>query len=123
MGNLGQAQTGTLNSTPKVVALKGSDRNAAIYKVKGSNSTTPLLWSDMVSMSGTTCVIASGTSYNGMDLATYGTVVVTPKSDTGAVRYWVDQNTSTNVVSIKSSGSISNVNFNVLCMLGDHASL
>lgn len=119
---LGQAQTGSRSSLPKVVKVTSDDNLKIMYKNMGNNHTSPFLWADTVTMSGTSVVVASGVKFQGMDLATYGNVTVTPLADPGAVRYWIDKDTANNVVSIQSSATISNVDFDVKIMLGDVSS-
>ena len=46
-------------------------------------------------------------------------VTATPIADPGAVRYWIDKDTSAETVSIKSSAGMSNVDFDVKIMMGN----
>ena len=121
MADLGQSQTGTLRSMPKICAIKGDDNMALIYKNMGNNHAYPFVWSESVTMSGTTHVLmVSGTKFHGISM-TSAKVQVTPVEDTGAVRIWIEKDTSADTVSIKSSASISNIDFDVLYMLGANA--
>jgi len=114
---------GKRKSTPKMTRINGDDNQKAIYRNLGNNHAYPFIWSGTVTHSGTSTDIASSIKFHGYDLATYGTVIITPIEDPGAVRYWVDKNTSTNVVSIKSSGNMNNVDFDVMFMLGEDANI
>ena len=118
-----QAQTGDLRSTPKLTTIKGDDNLCLVYRNMGNNHAYPFIWSDTVTHSGTETVVASGIKFHGMELATCGNIVATPSADVGAaVTYWVDKDTATNVVSIKSSGGdVNNVDFDVIFMLGADA--
>ena len=116
-----QAQTGTLSSTPKLTNIKGDDNMCLVYRNMGNNHAYPFIWSDKITHSGTETLVASGIKFHGLELATDGHITATPASDTGAVRYWVDKNTTTNVVNIKSSAGMSNVDFDVIFMLGADA--
>jgi len=115
---LGKAQTGTRSSTPKITKLSGDDNLKVIYKNMGNNHTVPVIWADTVSMSGTEVTVASGIGWHGMTVASNANVTVTPLGDTGAVRVWIDKDTVNNVVKIKSSSTISNVDFDVKFMMG-----
>lgn len=116
---LGKAQTGSRSSTPKIVRINGDDNLKVVYRSLGNNHQYPFMWGDTITVSGTEAVLASGVKFHGYDLATYGNITATPLSDPGAVRYWIEKNTSTNVVKIKSSGAMSNVDFDVKIMLGE----
>ena len=116
---LGQAQTGSRSSTPKITRINGDDNLKVIYKNMGNNHAYPFVWGDTVTHSGTETVIASGVKWHGIDLATNGNITDTPVSDPGAGRYWIEKNTATKVVIIKSSASMSNVDFDIKCMMGE----
>lgn len=118
-----QAQTGTLSSTPKLTNIKGDDNKALVYRNLGNNHAYPFLWAETVTMSGTEhLLMASGTKFHGMSM-TSAKVQVTPIEDTGAVQIWVEKDTSADTVKIKSSASISNIDFDVLYMLGTDADI
>ena len=118
MAELGKAQTGKRSSTPKICRINADDNMPIIYKNMGNNHTAPVMWGDTVTMSGTEATVASGILIHGLDLATYGIITATPQTDPGAVRYWVERDTSANTLTLKSSASMSNVTFDVLVMLG-----
>lgn len=116
-----QAQTGTLKSTPKLTNIKGDDSMALVFRNMGNNHSYPFLWAETVTMSGTEHVLmVSGTKFHGMSM-TSAKVQVTPIEDPGAVRIWVEKDTSADTVTIKSTGSLTNIDFDVLYMLGTDA--
>ena len=119
MPQLNVGQTGELKSIPKLTNINGDDSAKAIYRNSGNNHSYPLMWASEVTISGTEVVVASGIKWHGFDLATYANVTITPLGDPGANRLWVDKNTSTNVIKIKSSASQSNLHIDVKFMLGD----
>lgn len=119
MPQLNVGQTGELKSIPKLTKINGDDSAKAIYRNSGNNHSYPLMWASEVTISGTEVVVASGIKWHGFDLATYANVTITPLGDPGANRLWVDKNTSTNVIKIKSSASQSNLHIDVKFMLGD----
>jgi hypothetical protein len=108
MPDLGQAQTGSLRSTPKQIKVSASDKTAALFKCMGNNHNVPFEWASQATVaSGTSEVLlASGVKFYDMDLASYATVVATPKSNPGA-QYWVEQNTSTNIIKLIVGSSVS----------------
>jgi len=115
-----QALSGSRRSIPKICRINGDDNTKMIYKNLGNNHAIPFLWSDSFTMvSGTDeIVIASGIKFHGYDLATYGSFTASPMSDVG-YGWWIDKNTTTNVVSIKSSSNAgADIGFDVMFMLG-----
>ena len=98
MAQLGQAQTGTKASTPKVCALKGDDNLKVIWKNMGNNHTYPLLWGSnhTVASGVTTITLASGIKFHGMELATYGNVQASPNWNAGAS--YITKDTAANTV-------------------------
>jgi len=117
MPQLGRAQTGELKGKPGVVAVKADNDSKVIYRSTGKDG-APMLWSEVVVASGIDTVVCSGITINGYDLASMATVVATPTASVGANSWYIDQDATNNVISIKSSGSLANVSFNVLFMLG-----
>lgn len=108
MPDLGQAQTGSLRSTPKQLKLTASDKAAAMFKCMGNNHYVPFEWASQATVaSGTTSVLlASGVKFYDMELASYATVVATPTSDPGD-RYWVEQDTAANTIKLVVGSSVS----------------
>jgi len=120
MAQLGQAQSGSLRSTPKQLNVKASDRYALMFKNYGNNHNAPFIWSGSATVvSGTTvAVLASGIKFYDMELATYGNFVATAKSDPGD-DYWINQDESSNVVKLVVGSAVADdVVFNVQVMLG-----
>jgi hypothetical protein len=119
MPQLNVGQTGSLKSIPKLTKINGDDSAKAIYRNLGNNHAYPFMWASEVMISGTELVVASGIKWHGFDLATYANVTITPLADPGANRLWVEKNTSTNVIKIKSSASQNNLKIDVKFMLGE----
>lgn len=123
MAQLGQAQTGTKASTPKVCALKGDDNLKVIYKNMGNGHSVPVIWSDSVTVtSGTTTVtVASGIKMHGMKLAMYATVQSTATdANAGEHNHYITKDTGTNVISLVTSSAVSDdAVFDVMFMLGN----
>ena len=120
MPDINVGQQGKLKSTPKMTRINGDDNMKAIYRNMGNNHAYPMLWANEVTHSGTeTVVLASGTKFHGYDLVSYANVTATPLSDPGTDRYWIDKNAD-GAVYIKSSGSMSDVSFDVKIMLGEN---
>ena len=120
MSDLGQAQTGSLRSTPKQVKIMSSDKSAVIFKNMGNSHNTPFIWSANATVTSGTAevVLASGTKFYDMELASYASVTVTANSDPGA-RYWVDYNTTTNVVKLVVGSAVAaDVDFKTQFILG-----
>lgn len=116
---VGQAQTGQRKSIPKAANMKADDSRKIVWKNVGNNHNYPMVWADVASMDGTEVVVASGVSFHGMDLATYGNVVATPRSAV-ATPYYVTKDTVNNVVKIESTASVT-TDFDVQFMLGANA--
>lgn len=120
MPQLGQGQVGKLKSTPKLTRINGDDSAMVIYRNLGNNHAYPFLWGATATHSGTeTEIVASGVKFHGFDLLTYANVTLTPLEDPGAgVSYWIDKNATDGKIYIKSSASMTNVDFDVKFMLG-----
>jgi len=120
MPQLGQAQTGSLRSTPKQLKISASDKSAVVFKNMGNNHNVPFIWSAIatVATGQTTVVIADEVKFYDMELASYANVTVTALSDPGA-NYWVDYNTGTNVITLTlDTAASSDIDFNVQFILG-----
>ncbi len=98
MPDLGQGQTGTLKSIPKLTRINGDDNSKAIYRNMGNNHAYPFIWATTVTMaSGVSEVtLASGIKFHGYDLATYGSVSITPCYNAGAI--YVTKDTTANTI-------------------------
>ena len=122
MPQLGQAQTGSLRSTPKQLSMTTSDKHALIFKNYGNNHNAPFVWSTTATIATgeTEVVTASGIKFYDMDLASYANTVVTPTSDPGGY-YYVSNDTVNNVVKLYASTAVttSGVVYNVQFMLGN----
>lgn len=120
MAQLGQAQTGSLRSTPKQLKVSASDKSAALFKNMGNNHNIPFMWcSTATVVSGTDEVtVTSGISFYDMELATYANVVATPTADISG-DFYLDYDTSANTIKLVVGSAVSaDVNFNVQFMLG-----
>jgi len=120
MPSYGQAQVGTLRSTPKQLKLSASDKAAVMFKCMGNNHYVPFMWSaQAVVASGTDEVtVASGVKFYDMDLASYANITATPTSDPGD-RYWTEYDTANNTIKLIIGSTVSDsVTFNVQFMLG-----
>jgi len=120
MPDFGQAQVGSLRSTPKQLKLSASDKAAAMFKCMGNNHYVPFMWSaQAVVASGTKQVtITSGVKFYDMDLASYANITVTPTTDPGD-QYWVEYDKLNNKTTLVVGTNVSNdVTFNVQFILG-----
>jgi hypothetical protein len=116
---LGQAQVGTLKSTPKLTRINGDDNLAVIWRNMGNNHAYPFVYGLNVTLtSGTDVVIASGISYHGNAMAesTFLTLAVVSGTADGYV--YAEKDKTNNVITIKSTGSNS-VEVDVLVMVGE----
>jgi len=131
-----QAQTGHrtrgsspayLKSTPKLTRINGDDNLKIIYRNLGNNHAYPFIWADEFTVaSGTSEVtIASGIKFHGYTLADYGNITASPMADTGAVRWYIDKDTTNNIVKIKTTANVpdTGVTFDVKFMLGEDSNI
>jgi hypothetical protein len=122
MAQLGQAQTGSLRSTPKQLKIRAADNSAVVFKNMGNNHNVPFIWSASATMENgeSEVVLASGVKFYDMDLASYANTVVTPTSDPGGY-YYVTNDTDANVIKLYASTAVttSGVVYNVQFMLGN----
>lgn len=119
MPQLGQAQVGTLKSTPKLTRINGDDDLALIYRNMGNNHAYPFVYGLNVTLvSGTDVVIASGIKYHGMTMAENCFVSTAVVSGTPDGYVYVEKDKTGNIVTVKSTGTAS-VEVDVLVMLGD----
>lgn len=120
MPQYGQAQTGSLRSTPKQLKVTASDKAALAFKNMGNNHNVPLFWATTATVSSGVAetTLASGVKFYDMDLASYATVTVTPESNPGA-HYWVAYDTGVNTIKVVFDSAVSgDINFSVQFMLG-----
>jgi len=120
MPDLNIGQQGTLKSTPKLTRINGDDHNKVIYRNMGNNHAYPFVWATTATMvSGTqSLVVASGIKWHGYDLATYASVVATPKGNLGYL--YTEHNTTANTITLRSSSAAaaSGVEVALVFMLG-----
>lgn len=116
---MSQALTGERSSTPKMVSVVASDSGDKLYKKMGNGHNKPYMWGSTVTVaSGTSSVvIASGISYHGSDLATYANVVAQPLSDLGSTTYYINKDTTNNIISLEASANLVDVDFDVQIIL------
>lgn len=120
MPDLGQAQTGSLRSTPKQLKMTASDKNAAMFKCMGNNHYVPFMWSSKATVASGTAevVVTSGVKFYDMELATYANVTATATSNPGG-NYWVEHDTGANIIKVVVASSVSaDVDFDLQFMLG-----
>lgn len=111
MTDLGQYQTGTLKSMPKVTAVKADGGSALVYKNVGNNHNYPFIWADTFIMAAGTSevTLASGITFHGHKLADEAACSITfsPYGNPGSGNLYVDCDSENNVVKIKSTASMS----------------
>ncbi|MCK5764227.1 MAG: hypothetical protein KAH05_08910 [Clostridiales bacterium] len=120
MPDLGQAQTGSLRSTPKQIKMTASDKSAAMFKCMGNNHYVPFIWSTQAVVSGTAteAIVVDGVKFYDMELASYANVTATATSDPGDA-YWVAYDTGANTIKVVVGSAVSaDVTFNVQFILG-----
>jgi hypothetical protein len=119
MAQLNIGQQGSLKSTPKLTKINGDDHTKVIYRNMGNNHAYPFVWAgtSTVVSGATSVVVASGITWHGYDLATYATVVATPKGNLGYCYTTAD--TSANTITLTcSSAPSSDVEVDLMFMLG-----
>jgi hypothetical protein len=119
MPSLNIGQQGTLKSTPKLTKINGDDHSKVIFRNMGNNHAYPFVWASTATVtSGTqTVVVASGIKWHGYDLATYASVVATPKGDLGYC--YTTANTTANTITLNCSSAASgDIDVALMWMLG-----
>lgn len=119
MSQLGQGQTGTLKSMPKLTKINGDDHNKVIYRNLGNNHAYPFIWASTTTVaSGTqSVVVASGIKWHGYELASYASVVATPEGNLGYC--YIEKNTVANTITLKTSAAASeDIDVSLMFMLG-----
>ena len=107
-------------SVPKVVRVNAADGEAVLYRNLGNGRRLPFMWGTTVTLASgvTEVVISSGVKFNDHKVSA-GIVEVTPLSAVGgALGYYVDKNTDTNVVTLKAAAPSEDCDFDVMIMLG-----
>jgi len=118
-----QALHGKRSSMPKVVRVNADDNKAILYKNLGNGRRVPFLYGMTVTLaSGTQEVtVSSGVKFNDVKVAD-GIITVTPLAGTNVGRYYINKNTTTNVVKLKSTAAPSaDVDFDIHIFIGDDA--
>ena len=119
MPQINIGQQGTLKSTPKLTKINGDDNNKVIYRNLGNNHAYPFVWASTITVSSgtTSAVVASGIKWHGYDLATYASVVATPKGSIGA--YYTTADISANTITLTcGSAPAADVDVALMFMLG-----
>ena len=120
MPNLNIGQQGSLKSTPKLTRINGDDDKKVIYRNLGNNHAYPFVWANTATVaSGTTSIVlASGIKWHGYDLATYASVIATPKGNIGT--YYTTADTTANTITLTcESAPASDVDVALMFMLGN----
>lgn len=118
MPQLNQGQVGTLKSKPKLTRINGDDNLKVIYRNMGNNHAYPFDWASTHEVvSGADTVVASGVKFHGYDLASYANICLTVTSGTQDGYVYIEKNTTTNVITVKSTGSNS-IEVDIRWMLG-----
>jgi hypothetical protein len=115
-----QAQTGKRKSVPKVVRVNADDGDAVLYRNLGNGRRLPFMWGTTVTLASgvTEVVISSGVEFSDHKVSE-GIVEVTPLSAVGgALDYYVDKNTSSNVVKLVAAAPGEDCDFDIMIMLG-----
>ncbi len=123
MPDINIGQQGSLKSTPKLTKINGDDHNKVIYRNMGNNHAYPFIWAATSTVvSGTnSVVVASGIKWHGYDLATYATVVATPKGDLGT--FYTTADTTANTITLTcESTPAADVDVDMVFMLGGNMS-
>jgi len=118
MPQLGNAQTGSLKSIPKITRINGDDNLKVIYRNMGNNHAYPFTFglTTLVSL-GADTVLASGIKFHGFELASYANIQATVTSGVQDGFVYIEKDTVSNVLTIKSTGSNS-VEVDVKFMVG-----
>ena len=119
-----QALHGKRSSMPKVVRVNADDNKAILYKNLGNGRRVPFLYGMTVTLaSGTQEVtVSSGVKFNDVKVAD-GIITATPLAGDNVGRYYINKNTTTNVVKLKSTTTApADVDFDIHIFVGDDAS-
>lgn len=119
MPQINIGQQGSLKSTPKLTRINGDDHDKVVFRNMGNNHAYPFIWATSATVaSGTTeVVVASGIKWHGYDLASYASVVATPKGDLGYCYTTADTTANTITLTCSSSAS-ADIDVALMFMLG-----
>jgi len=119
MPQINIGQQGSLKSTPKLTRINGDDHDKVVFRNMGNNHAYPFIWATTATVaSGTTSVtLASGIKWHGYDLATYASVVATPKGNLGYC-YTTADTTANTITLTCSSAASSDTTVALVYMLG-----
>lgn len=119
MPSLNIGQQGTLKSMPKLTKINGDDHAKVIYRNMGNNHAYPFVWATTATVASgvQSVVVASGIKWHGYDLATYATVVATPKGNLGS--FYTTANVGANTITFNCETAPSvDTNIALIFMLG-----
>lgn len=111
-------------STPKFTKINADDTSKTIYRNMGNNHYYPLFWGTSVTLpaNASSVVLASGIKFHGYELASYASVVATPKGNVGS--FYTTANTTANTITFNcSSAPGSDTDIALLFILGYDAAL
>ena len=119
MPQINIGQQGKLKSTPKLTRINGDDNDKVVFRNMGNNHAYPFIWATTATVADgdSTVVVASGIKWHGYDLATYASVVATPKGDLGYCYTTADTNANTVTLTCSSAAS-GDTDVALLFMLG-----
>jgi len=119
MPQINIGQQGKLKSTPKLTRINGDDNDKVVFRNMGNNHAYPFIWATTATVADgdSTIVVASGIKWHGYDLATYASVVATPKGDLGYCYTTADTNANTVTLTCSSAAS-GDTDVALLFMLG-----
>ena len=122
MPQLNIGQQGKLRSTPKLTRINGDDDKKVVYRNLGNNHAYPFVWASTATIpnGATSVVVASGIRWHGYDLATYASVVATPRGDIGYCFTTTDEVANTITLNCETSVTVSGgIDVALMFMLGD----
>jgi len=112
----------TGRSMPKVVRVNADDNLACVYKNLGNGRRVPFIWATTVTLaSGTTeILVASGVEFSEFKVSE-GKFSVLPLASDDVGRYYIDKDTTQNMVTLKttSAAPAAGIDFDIMVFLGD----
>ena len=122
MPSLNIGQQGSLTSMPKLTRINGDDDKKAIYRNMGNNHAYPFVFGTTatVASGSSSVVVASGIKWHGYDLATYASVVATPKGNLGHFYTTADTDANTITFNCETTVTVSGgVDVALMFMIGN----